>query len=206
MRAVSIRVRDVSSPFGIEHSLAAILDRLDHAVFVIDSSFAIHFVNDRARLLAHRTDAIAIEQQHLVFLAPLVRARLGEFVVRADDPENKRNCCRCSVPRSSGERDYLLAAYRLKSAHADVELFSIEIYEPLDGFVVDRDVLRELFGLTAMEANVIAGLFATRNVRELSRRLGISGNTVRTHIRAAYAKCEVHSLSQLFQLIALSPR
>jgi DNA-binding CsgD family transcriptional regulator len=207
MSAVLSRVAGLESARADEGSLCAILDRLDRAIIVFDCNLYVHFVNQLAEEIAQRCDAIAIEQQKVVFLAALMQRRVEGFIRRAAREDQNIASLRSSLPRSSGARDYLLAIHLLPNElkHSAAHRFLLEVHEPARTRPVSPGALRELFGLTPSEATVVAGLSANCDVSELSRQLGVSGNTVRTHIRAAYAKCEVHSLPQLLQLIALSP-
>lgn len=197
-------------PAGLdEENYCAILDRLDRAIIIADAELRPCFVNQLAEEIAQRRDAIAIEEQTVMFLAPHTQRRVEDFVRRVVLPESLCGVSlRSSLPRSSGARDYLLAIHLLPNAsqHFLSHRFLIEIHEPARTRAVSPDTLRDLFGFTPAEAKVVSGLFATCDVNELSLQLGVSGNTIRTHLRAAYAKCEVHSLPQLLQLIALSPR
>jgi DNA-binding CsgD family transcriptional regulator len=43
-------------------------------------------------------------------------------------------------------------------------------------------------------------------VPELAERLELSRNTVKTHLRRVFRKCEVSSLAQLAALVATGPR
>ncbi|HYM36692.1 MAG TPA: LuxR C-terminal-related transcriptional regulator [Steroidobacteraceae bacterium] len=208
MSAVLSRVAAFEPPQLDVANLWAILDRLDRAIIVVDDELRADFANELARGIAQRRDAIAVEQQTVTFLAPLMQRRVQGFIQRAVTRESQRCISlRTSLPRSSGARDYLLAVHLLPntSMHLVSHRFLVEIHEPTRTRTISTDTLRDLFGLTRAEAIVVSGLFANCDVNELSRQLGVSGNTVRTHIRAAYAKCEVHSLPQLLQLVALSP-
>jgi DNA-binding CsgD family transcriptional regulator len=71
---------------------------------------------------------------------------------------------------------------------------------------ISADTLRALYGLTPSEARVAAQVVAAGSVQELSERLALSRNTVKTHLRRTFRKCEVNSLAQLTALIATGPR
>jgi DNA-binding CsgD family transcriptional regulator len=49
-------------------------------------------------------------------------------------------------------------------------------------------------------------LFAGCTVEQLTQRLRISQNTVRTHLKGVFKKCAVRSQAQLMRLLALGPR
>jgi DNA-binding CsgD family transcriptional regulator len=58
---------------------------------------------------------------------------------------------------------------------------------------ISHQVLRDLYGPTAAQAAVAALLFEGHSDDETAERLGLSINTVRSHLRHIFAKCEVRS-------------
>jgi DNA-binding CsgD family transcriptional regulator len=71
---------------------------------------------------------------------------------------------------------------------------------------VSTHSLRALYGLTACEARVAATTLAAHSVDDLALRLGLSRNTVKTHLKRVFRKCEVASFAQLAALVATGPR
>jgi len=67
---------------------------------------------------------------------------------------------------------------------------------------VDLDLTRDLFGFTAAEARLAAGLARGHLLNELEAELGISHNTARAHLRSIFAKTDVSRQSQLVYLLA----
>jgi DNA-binding NarL/FixJ family response regulator len=65
---------------------------------------------------------------------------------------------------------------------------------------------QQLYALTPMQADIAAALFAGFTVEQLTQRLRISQNTVRTHLKGVFKKCAVRSQAQLMRLLALGPR
>jgi DNA-binding CsgD family transcriptional regulator len=68
------------------------------------------------------------------------------------------------------------------------------------------DALRALYGLTPAETRIAALVIGAPCVDELARRAGLSRNTVKTHLKGVFRKCEVTSLGQLAALVATGPR
>lgn len=69
----------------------------------------------------------------------------------------------------------------------------------------DREALIEWvtqeFGLTYSEAAVVDQIVAGHTVQDIALRKGISLNTVKTHLKAAFAKMNVHSQSELVGVV-----
>ena len=80
---------------------------------------------------------------------------------------------------------------------------SIEIMQPAATSVVAPEMLREVFGLSAREAEV-ASLFGgiCNDLPAAARRLGISHETARVHMRAILEKCEVANQVELARLLS----
>jgi DNA-binding CsgD family transcriptional regulator len=62
--------------------------------------------------------------------------------------------------------------------------------------LVDLD-LRAAFGLTAAEGRVVGQLLQGHSVKRMAAELGISGHTVRTHLKRALTKADAHSQVEL---------
>jgi DNA-binding CsgD family transcriptional regulator len=71
---------------------------------------------------------------------------------------------------------------------------------------ISTDLLRELYGLTRAQAAVARRLFAGRSVEQTAAGLRLSPNTVRTHLKQIFTKCEVQSQAELMHLLTQGPR
>jgi len=77
-------------------------------------------------------------------------------------------------------------------------------------FIVDPDArlalpvqrLVDAFGLTAAEARVALAASAGDGTPAIARGLGLSANTVKTHLRRVYAKTGVSRQAALVRLVA----
>jgi DNA-binding NarL/FixJ family response regulator len=54
-------------------------------------------------------------------------------------------------------------------------------------------------------ADVAAELFAGQPVEQIARTLHVSPNTVRTHLKRIFSKCEVQSQAELMHVLSLGP-
>lgn len=61
--------------------------------------------------------------------------------------------------------------------------------------------LRERYLLTERETDVVDIFARGRSVESIGRQLGVSENTVKTHLRNVYRKTSVHSREELLNLI-----
>jgi len=95
------------------------------------------------------------------------------------------------VPEGADERDVAFVAL---------------IYAPDEQRDISTDVLRELYALTPAQAQVARSLFAGRSVEESAAALNLSPNTVRTHLKQIFTRCEVQSQAELLHLLAQGPQ
>jgi DNA-binding CsgD family transcriptional regulator len=71
---------------------------------------------------------------------------------------------------------------------------------------ISPDLLVDLYGLTRAQANVARRLYAGSSVEETAAQLKLSPNTVRTHLKQIFSKCEVQSQAELLLLLATGPQ
>ena len=64
-------------------------------------------------------------------------------------------------------------------------------------------VYREQYGLTNRELDVAVFVLEGYNATEMAAKMGISLNTVKTHLKKLYAKMGVHNRSELCELVVL---
>jgi DNA-binding CsgD family transcriptional regulator len=79
------------------------------------------------------------------------------------------------------------------------------LYAPNGLHGISIDVLRQVYGLTPAQSAVARSLFAGRSVEETANELELSLNTVRSHLKQIFTKCEVNSQAELLHLLAMGP-
>lgn len=99
---------------------------------------------------------------------------------------------------------YVRSAAKLRAAAKDAPAPAEDaIPMPPLRFSAD-EALRQIqrtFGLTTREHEVIAEFAAGRSARHIAEQFTLSEHTVKTHLRHAYAKMDVHSRQELLDLI-----
>lgn len=108
----------------------------------------------------------------------------------------------CRVPLADGE-----AALELRISPFAVgglpPLVAIIVHDPIAGRTLCAKRLRELHDLTRAEADVVVRLAAGASLDGVARALGVSVNTVRTHVRHLFEKFAVQTQGVLLQRLAL---
>jgi DNA-binding CsgD family transcriptional regulator len=181
-------------------SLEIVLDSLPDGTVVVDRDARVLHANRPARELLARARHGAqgsgrLQFPHAATQAAFERAlrQPGEFLVHAPDGEV---VARASVQalsrnplRPEGEGTLLLCLRSLPRRTR-----------------VHADSLRGLYGLTPAEARVAAGLVGSSSLRELAYQLELSENTVKSHLKRVFRKCDVQSTVELSALVATGPR
>jgi DNA-binding CsgD family transcriptional regulator len=188
---------------------AAALDCIDRGIVVTDSGARICLANDFARGIATRLDALSFLGGRMTFLASHLECEFERFraVVRSWTPAaTHAPRWTFSALRASGEPDYRISMHALNEITAAEPLILISIHDTHAAQRVDARTLQQLYALTPMQADIAAALFAGCTVEQLTQRLRISQNTVRTHLKGVFKKCAVRSQAQLMRLLALGPR
>jgi DNA-binding CsgD family transcriptional regulator len=192
----------------------AVLNKVDAAVILIDTNGAVQFINDAGQQLVQRANAIAHTCNRLTFalraatmcLEAYLRHSWAEHLEgRPGAPLAIRLAPTCDGPAYFVTVAPLLVA---SSARYSVEPlhYVVTIFERLAQRVISTAVLRDLYGLSTAESEVAQRLYAGRRAEQLGGEIGISLNTVRTHLKRIFEKCSVHSQAELLQLLALGPK
>jgi DNA-binding CsgD family transcriptional regulator len=113
------------------------------------------------------------------------------------------------VPRSQGTSLQLL----VRPIHPDVPVFAgkltgyvaVYVYDPDAGVAVDQERLRTLYGLSEAEIRVAVALLATPDPAEVAKRCCISLHTVRSHLKAIFAKTDTQSQADLVKRLLGGP-
>ena len=77
----------------------------------------------------------------------------------------------------------------------------ISIASVTEGQLRSNPVYRRRYGMTEREIDVLALLLAGYNASDIAGLLGISANTVKTHLKNIYAKTGVHNRRELIALL-----
>jgi DNA-binding CsgD family transcriptional regulator len=183
-----------------------VLDTLDRGVIAIDASRAVIDANLQARRVLDTKEAIRVCNGRLRFVDPCVDDQLTCLLTALSSP--------CIVPhgfvahlnRCSGLRPPRVLVTPVRNGATEpAAAVLIHIFDSHRERTISHDVLRDLYGLTAAQAAVTANLFAGHSVDRTAELLGLSVNTVRSHLKCIFTKCGVHSQTELLHLLDLGP-
>jgi DNA-binding CsgD family transcriptional regulator len=214
MTPFGTNIRRTSAASAALQVAQAALNKVNAGVVLIDTNGNVQFINDAARRLMQRTGAIAHTCNRLTFAiratsrcleAYLQHSRAAHREGHSVAPLAIRLASTCKTPGYFVIVSPLLVE---PNARDPVEpLYCVvTIFERQVERVISTEVLRNLYGLSAAESGVTQRLYAGRRAEQLGGELGISLNTVRTHLKRIFQKCSVRSQAELLQLLALGPQ
>jgi DNA-binding CsgD family transcriptional regulator len=182
------------------------VNRYSHAIFLTDADARVVHASAGARKIAAARDGLRIVDGTL-----RVSAVTRETAFRRDVKELSKggNLRRLDVPRPSGQEPYRL----LLMPATDCGTFPMGVALPAVSILAvdtanhgepDEAPLRLLFPFTPAEARVAGKLALGRSPEEIASHLGISVETVRTHLKRALAKTRTTRQGELISLILRS--
>lgn len=108
------------------------------------------------------------------------------------------------VTRPGAWRDWLLLlrpmGVRLIEDQEE-PIFFVQIVGRTRARAVPIHVLSDLFALSDRESAVISDVLRTGSLGEAANRLNIRRETIRSHLKRIFGKCDVHSQEELVSLI-----
>jgi len=185
-----------------------ILDKLDRGVVLIDARGRVVDANTLAVRMLKAGEGIVLRSGRFAFADAVLDDRLSRMIAQrrprsAVDPP----AVIATQVRRSGGASYqiIVSPVPADADEREVAFFAV-IYAPNEQREISVAVLRDLYDLTPAQARVARSLFAGRSVEETAAALDLSLNTVRTHLKQIFTRCEVQSQAELLHLLARGPQ
>lgn len=197
------------TPAPLLQHLEFALDRLSDGTLVVDGAARVLHANRRARELLARIRDPAAPSGRLSFQDTRTQRSFEQTLSGAYDEDDDRRSRGFLARDASGTtvaRAWVEPLHRRTPGGDAPSRFLVSLHQLPQHARVSAETLSALYGLTASEARVAAQVVAAGSVEELSSQLDLSRNTVKTHLRRTFRKCEVRNLAQLTALIATGPR
>jgi DNA-binding CsgD family transcriptional regulator len=206
--------RKVSEAESEREVLAASFAHLPFAAILVGSDGRPFYFNASARDLLKAADGLALGNEGLCAATVRETSALRKAI------ESAAAAAACnsgdgggalSLSRPSGHKPYSALVvpaptkaklgYRNKLGPAAV----IFVTNPEDGHRVNSDTLRQFWNLTQNEARVAAMIGMGYGVESIAAEMGITANTIRTHLKHIYDKTQTSGQVELVHLILSSP-
>lgn len=203
----ALQLRRQLQPAGIAGAVALdALERVGIATFVVAENGLILYANRKAEGLVQTADAMVAPGNRLTTLDPRASKHLavaisaavtmaaggpgaiaGSLVVRR--PDRFPLTVLVSPFRPAGD-----------GFGAPVPAAIVFVRDP-ESPTASREALQSLFGLTATEAVVAAGVADGRSLDEIAVNYRITRNTVRTHVKSIFSKTDTSRQPELVALL-----
>jgi len=202
-------------------SSQAALDRLASGVVLVDEHGGVQFANAAAERLLRRGDHVrrvprasrGSPRSDRLASASASRAVQAAFTKAVDaatrpyvEADDKDFFEAQLLPDRDGKPFIVMHAAPLGAAPSFVaggaSARAIVFFHELNGQgAVDPKQLCKVFGLTQAEAHAALQLLDSGSMQDMATRLGVSINTFKTQIKAAYAKTHTHRRANLLRLM-----
>jgi DNA-binding CsgD family transcriptional regulator len=188
----------------MEGVATAALDHLQVAVIVINHDRTILQLNALAEIILGNDSVLVVRESRLSFENLVADAKLRHSLDQASGSHEtvwKPSVVefRCA---GIGIYEVSIAPFRsrdFQGGSSEAVLLTLKrIDQKLEGTV---DKLRTEFGLTRTEAAIAEQITLGRTLQQIAVHDSVSINTVKTHLKAAFAKMHVHSQSDLVRIV-----
>jgi DNA-binding CsgD family transcriptional regulator len=184
------------------------LDMLRGAIFLVDLTGKIRRMSADAERLVRADKCLRIRQGRLEACNPAANGALMKLLGAA-----------MAMPELGTAPDPGILALRSADGATTLTLFVapagsdllgrgpvvlVFASDPRSSRPLDPLLLARQFGFSRTEARVAAALSEGSSVAEMAERLAVSAETIRTHLKHAMAKCDVHSQVELARLVLSS--
>lgn len=184
-------------------ALCAVLDHLPQAVVLVSSESKLLFNNHSAQLLFAQPGAISLRRGVVWVGESRAAALMAAAIAHSGQIGTPSGVAlRIVHGRHAEEHRLYITGLGLRRRADPIALM---VFAPHRGREVSPRLLQQLYRLTHAEATTAAQLFAGRRPTEVAKNLSISTNTVRSHIKRIFSKCQVTSQVELVRLMALGP-
>jgi DNA-binding CsgD family transcriptional regulator len=200
-RALSLRARLRLAERGVDR-LSDTLGRLGVGVVIVDRNLKVRFSNACAEEILAARDGIGLAAGRLMVAARGQHRELRRRVWANACAERLPSDEPLSVPRPTGLPPLALTVLPGAGLGAAAEVpdaaATVLIADPLRGsHLPDEASLCRRFGLSPAEARVARLAPLALSKRQIAEKLGLSENTVKTHLAAARAKIGARNVGDL---------
>jgi DNA-binding CsgD family transcriptional regulator len=185
------------------------LERLSHAVLLVDAAGRLRYSNGAgARLLALR-DGLSIDQGELRASSASDTARLRLMLGDAHATSGGTSAPAggvLAIGRPSGARSLIVSISRASErpgvfAGDQAPTAVVFVSDPDQAPDANPETLRSLFGLTPAESALAALLAQGRSLAEAAAQLGIARETARSRLKRIFEKTGTHRQTDLVRLL-----
>lgn len=203
-----VRINKIESERAV---YSGAIDQMRVGAIILDESGNVLSVNQRARELLEQKDGVSLRDEQLVLSTRDRTRELQERVNRVIAQQKSGGPAiveAMRIPRSSNAGELGLVIRPVpENQWAEAEAVPsavIFLSDPSAQAEAPLQVIKQLFGFTPAEASLAMLMANGMTLDESADAMGVSRNTVRTHLRSVFAKTGVTRQPMLVSLILKS--
>jgi DNA-binding CsgD family transcriptional regulator len=192
---------------GFSPLVRAIFEKIDRGVVLLDAKGVVIDSNSIARRVLANGNGILLRNGRFYFADADIESRFEQLLKLNGNTDGESRVVAASVKRpGSASCRVLVSPVVTEDEKAQAVAYIAVIFAPAEQRTITPQVLTEIYGLTRAQADVARQLYAGLSVEETATELKLSLNTVRTHLKQIFSKCEVQSQAELLHALALGPQ
>lgn len=184
------------------------LDLVNIGLAVIGSGGSLLLANHTAEQVFESRDGLELTARRNIRTTQRSTPALDDLIRQAARPSDGTADSLLAVQRSSGRRPLTLLIRSVEAASSKRDLMApavlVFILDPEEPTGTAESELRQLYGLTSMEACLASLLMEGKTLDDCCRLLGIRRSTARTHLQHLFEKVGVQRQSELVSLLLKS--
>ena len=191
--------------------LAETVDHLSTGILLTEESGRIAYMNGSAEAILKDGNALKSKDGRLVAVRPHARDALSRALEESSAGKAPSTSGQHAIPLPDEEGSGLIAnvlPLQWRDGRNPLATLpgaaAVIIQDPAEGAAPPMEAIGLLYGLTAAERNVLEHVAASHTPQETADRLGVSINTVKTHLQKIFAKTNTTRQADLVRLVARS--
>lgn len=205
----SLRLRH---QFAVARTSTLLLDRFDRAVLMVSESAKVVGGNIRGQRLLDSKDGLALVDGELRAQTPAETKRLHQAVGETDRAARGASLkphATLRLSRRDEKTEIVVRALPLAPSVAstfgagELATVALFIHDPDEASAIVEDIIADGLGLSRAEAAVAARMWEGDTIQQAASSLGISANTVKTHLKVIFEKAHVDRQAALVRKLAL---
>lgn len=192
-------------------SMLAAFDRLSFGVALLNERMQVLHLNQAGQRVVDRRDGIVIGANRQLESNPAAEQSqsLSRWLTATGDTpeaEQAHFMKGCRVACADGRRHYAVQCAAVPAADAwtaqgEVVRYVVFIIDPSALQLPSEDRMIGLYGLTGAQAKVALAFSSGGTYKQVARRLRVSEETVRSHVKEIYPKTRVNRQADLVRLV-----
>lgn len=181
------------------------LNLLAVGVVLVEDSGRILIANRVAQQILERGDGLSVSGGRLSAACSQDHAALGRSIAAASNASPSSAALACGRPSGRRALSVVVKALRRHARPDQPGFAAVFITDPDQEVAAEAQDLASLYGLTPAEARLAARLARGMSPAQAAGALGLTVNTVRTHLKRIFSKTETRRQSDLVRLLLTGP-